>query len=139
MRSVNLIITASIAVFSTFLAIYASPVGAKEIYRWALILGIFTSTAFVSWLFFGALLLSKVNDLKGQALILIGYASALVLCSISGGCFGTLYFIMYAEKVDFITAFKSTAIVMLGGYTTSAAIFGCALFYLKRKDYCHKV
>ncbi|WP_339412811.1 hypothetical protein [Pseudomonas sp. EA_35y_Pfl2_R5] len=133
MRSANLIITGGIAAFSTFLATYASPVGTKELHHWALVLGMFTSIACISWLFFGALLLSKINNLKGQIFILLGYASALALCAISGSSFGALYFIMHAEKVDFITAFKSTAIVILGGYTIAAAIFGGALFYLKRQ------
>ncbi|MFI8981150.1 hypothetical protein [Ectopseudomonas khazarica] len=132
MRSANLIITGGIAALSTCLAIYAFPVGTKELHRWALVLGAFASIACISWLFFGALLLSKNNSLKGQTLILLGYVSALVLCAISGGSFGALYFIMHAEKVDFITAFKSTAIVMLGGYTIATAIFGWALVYLKR-------
>lgn len=133
MRSANLIITGGIAAFSTFLAIYASPVGTKEPHHWALILGMFTSIAFISWLFFGALVLSKSNNLRGQIFILLGYASALLLCAISGGSFGALYFIMHAEKVDFITAFKATAIVIISGYTIAAAIFGGALFYLKKQ------
>ena len=133
MRSANLVITGGIAAFTTFLAIYTSPVGTRELHHWAMSLGMFTSAACISWLFFTAILLSRSNNLKGQLFILLGYASALALCAISGGSFGALYFIMHAEKVDFITAFKSTAIVILGGYTIAAAIFGGALFYLKRQ------
>nr|WP_152665059.1 hypothetical protein [Pseudomonas toyotomiensis] len=133
MRSANLAISGGVAAFATFLAIYTSPVGTRELYHWAMILGMFTSIACISWLFFAAIVLFKSNNLKGQLLILLGYALALALCAISGGSFGALYFIMYAEGVDFITAFKSTAIVMLGGYTIAAAIFGGTLFYLRRQ------
>lgn len=134
MRSANLVVTGGIAVFATLLAIYTSPVGTRELHYWALNLGMFSSAACISWLFFIVIALSKSNNLKGQLFILLGYAAALTLCVISGGSFGALYFIMYAEKVDFLTAFKSTAIVIIGGYTIATTILVGTLLYLKRQS-----
>ena len=92
MRSANLVITGGIAAFTTFLALYTSPVGTRELHHWAMILGMFTSTACISWLFFAAIISSKRNNPKGQLLILLGYASALALCAISGGLWRFVFY-----------------------------------------------
>lgn len=105
MRSANLIITGGIAAFTTLLAIYTSPVGGRELHYWAMNLGLFSSAALVSWLFFATLLTFKNNRLKGQLLILFGYAAALACGTISGASFGAIYFIMQAEKTTFSSCF----------------------------------
>lgn len=130
MRSANLIITGGIAAFTTLLAIYTSPVGGRELHYWAMNLGLFSSTALVSWLFFATLLTFKSNRLKVQLLFFFGYAAALACGTISGASFGALYFIVQAEKTTFQAAFQSVAIVMIGGYAIAIGFLAGVYIYL---------
>lgn len=130
MRSANLIITGGIAAFTTLLAIYTSPVGGRELHYWAMNLGLFSSAALVSWLFFATLLTFKNNRLKGQLLILFGYAAALACGTISGASFGAIYFIMQAEKTTFQAAFQFVSIVMIGGYAIAIGLLAGVCIYL---------
>ena len=130
MRSANLIITGGIATFTTLLAIYTSPVGGRELHYWAMNLGLFSSAALVSWLFFATLLTFKSNGLKGQLLILFGYAAALTCGTISGASFGAIYFIMQAEKTTFQAAFQSVSITMIGGYAIAIGLLAGVYIYL---------
>lgn len=130
MHSANLIITGGIATFTTLLAIYTSPVGGRELHYWAMNLGLFSSAALVSWLFFATLLTFKSNRLKGQLLILFGYAAALACGTISGASFGAIYFIMQAEKTTFQAAFQSVSITMIGGYAIAIGLLAGVYIYL---------
>ncbi|WP_312956648.1 hypothetical protein [Pseudomonas songnenensis] len=130
MRSANLIITGGIAAFTTLLAIYTSPVGGRELHYWAMNLGLFSSAALVSWLFFATLLNFKSNRLKGQLLIFFAYVAALACGTISGASFGAIYFIMHAEKTTFQVAFQSVAIVMIGGYAIAIGLLAGVYIYL---------
>ncbi|WP_289535737.1 hypothetical protein [Pseudomonas sp. SO81] len=134
MRSANLIITGGIAAFTTLLAIYTSPVGDRELHYWAMSLGLFSSAALVSWLFFATLLTFKSNKLKGQLLILLSYAGALICSIISGASFGTIYFIMQAENTTFQSAFQSVSIVMVGGYSIAIAVLAGVCIYLYKQN-----
>jgi hypothetical protein len=134
MRSANLVITGGIAAFTTVLAIYTSPVGTRELHHWALSMGMFSSAACISWLFFVVLYSFKNNNLKGQVFILLGYALALVVCLISGGSFGPVNFVMHAEKVDFFTSFKNFAPIIIGGYAIATAILLGTVIYLKKQS-----
>lgn len=135
MRSANLIITGGIAAFTTLLAIYTSPVGGRELHYWAMNLGLFSSAALVSWLFFATLLTFKNNRLKGQLLILFGYAAALACGTISGASFGAIYFIMQAEKTTFQAAFQSVSIVMIGGYAIAIGLLAGVCIYLYKVNH----
>ena len=132
MRSANLIITCGIAIFTTSLAIYTSPVGDRELHQWALSLGLFSSAALVSWCFFATLAICKSNNLKGQLLILLGYGGAMACSMISGASFGVVYVVMQAENTTFQAAFHSVAIVLVGGYAIATAILIGTCFYLKK-------
>lgn len=131
MRSANLIITGGIATFTTVLTVYTSPVGGRELHHWALSLGLFSSAALVSWLFFASLTIFKSNNLKGQLLILLGYGGALACSTIAGASFGVVYVVMQAENSSFQAAFHSVAIVTLGGYAIATSILIGACVYLK--------
>ncbi|MCJ0972996.1 hypothetical protein MST27_06400 [Pseudomonas sp. PS1] len=134
MRSANLIITGGIAAFTTLLAVYTSPVGGRELHYWAMNLGLFSSAALVSWLFFATLLAFKSNRLKGQLLILFGYAASLACGSISGASFGAIYFIMQAEKTTFQAAFQPVSITMIGGYAIAIGILAGVYIYLYKAN-----
>ena len=134
MRSANLIITGGTAVFTTLLAIYTSPVGDRELHYWAMSLGLFSSAALVSWLFFATLLAFKSNILKGQLVILLCYAGALACSTTSGASFGAIYFIMQAEKTTFQSAFQSVSIVMVGGYAIAISVLAGVCVYLYKQN-----
>ncbi|UUY07354.1 hypothetical protein LRS11_16195 [Pseudomonas sp. J452] len=134
MRSANLIITGGIATFTTLLAIYTSPVGDRELHYWAMNLGLFSSAALVSWLFFAALLIFKSNKLKNQLLILLGYAGALACGTTSGASFGAVYFIMKAENTTFQSAFQSASIVIIGGYVIALVVLAGVCIYLHKQS-----
>ena len=131
MRSANLIITGGIATFTTLLAIYTSPVGDRELHHWALSLGLFSSAALVSWLFFASLTMFKSNNLRGQLMILLGYGGALACSMIAGASFGVIFLAMQAQNTTFISAFRSVAVVIVGGYAIATAILIGACVYLK--------
>jgi ABC-type branched-subunit amino acid transport system permease subunit len=72
--------------------------------------------------------------LKGQLLILLGYAGALACSAISGASFGAIYFIMQAEKTTFQSAFQSVSVVMVGGYAIAIAVLAGVCIYLYKQN-----
>ncbi|MDP3848031.1 MAG: hypothetical protein Q8R10_16570 [Pseudomonas sp.] len=134
MRSANIIITASLGVLATLLAIYAAPSEGKDLARWAMTLGMFISAAVISYLYCVAFSTNKFNNTIPQVVSLMGYLLSLIMCTISGGSFGVIYHAMEVNSLNFNTAFDFVKTPMLIGYFSSAFLLLITFSYLYFKS-----